>query len=170
MIVSMLIVWGLAGMLLVLALRRSRATVVEAGRIAAGQGRMLALRLPLALLLGGFLVEIVPPEAMQQVLGPETGMRGILLASLAGGLLPGGPFVSFPLAVAFAKAGAGAPQMMALITGWTIWALNRTLTFELPMMGARFVLLRIAASFTFPPLAGLACMLAMAWLGIDPLR
>lgn len=166
MIVSALIVWTLVVVLLVIARRRSQATVKQAGRLAINQARTLALRMPLAIVLGAFLVEIIPQELMQQALGPETGFRGILLASAAGALLPGGPFISFPIAVAFAKAGAGAPQLMALITGWTIWALHRTLNFELPMMGPRFALLRMTSSFLFPPLAGLLCMAAMNWVGL----
>lgn len=161
---SAIIVWVLVTILLVIAVRRSRETVRQAGGIALNQGRVLVLRMPLAILFGGFLVEIVPPELMQSALGPEAGLQGILIASVAGGLLPGGPFVSFPIAVAFAKAGAGAPQLMALITGWTIWAIHRTLNFELPMMGPRFVALRIAVSFLFPPFVGIACMVAMKWV------
>ena len=166
MMISNIIVWSLVAILLVIAVRRSRAAVRQAGRLAHAQARVLVLRMPLAILLGGFLVEIIPPELMQQALGPETGLQGILIASVAGSFLPGGPFISFPSAVAFAKAGAGAPQLMALITGWTIWAMHRTLNFELPMMGPRFVLLRMSTSFLFPPLAGVACMLAMEWGGL----
>lgn len=167
---SFYIIWTLAVVLLVLAMRKSKETVRQAGRISLDQAKILVLRMPLALLLGGFLVEIVPPQVMQQALGPETGVRGILLASVAGGLLPGGPNISFPLAVVFAKAGAGAPQMVSLLTGWCIWAFHRALNFEFPIMGRRFVALRIASSFAFPPLAGLVCMLAMHWLELDPLR
>lgn len=170
MSISFFIVWTLVAILLVIAIRRSRDTVRQAGRIALNQGRVLVLRMPLAILFGGFLVEIVPPELMQSALGPETGVQGILIASIAGGMLPGGPFISFPIAVAFAKAGAGAPQLMALITGWTIWAIHRTLNFEFPMMGPRFVALRLATSFIFPPFAGIACMVAMNWIELPPVH
>ena len=44
--------------------------------------------------------------------------------------------------------------------------MHRTLNFELPMMGPRFVALRIATSFLFPPLAGVICMLAMNWIDV----
>lgn len=167
---SFFIVWILVAILLVIAARRSRETVRQAGSIALNQGRVLVLRMPLAILFGGFLVEIVPPELMQRALGPETGIQGILIASLAGSMLPGGPFISFPIAVAFAKAGAGAPQLMSLIAGWTIWAIHRTLNFEFPMMGPRFVALRIASSCLFPPFAGVACMLAMNWIELPPVH
>jgi uncharacterized membrane protein YraQ (UPF0718 family) len=170
MTASFFIVWALVAVLLVIAARRSRETVKQAGGIALNQARVLVLRMPLAILFGGFLVEIVPPEAMQAAMGPETGITGVVVASVAGALLPGGPFISFPIAVAFAKAGAGAPQLMALITGWTIWAIHRTLNFEFPMMGPRFVALRLATSFIFPPFAGIACMVAMNWIDLPPVH
>lgn len=166
MIVSFLIVWTIVAVLLVMAARRSGETVKRALRIGVNQGRMLVLRMPLAIILGGFLVEILPPELLQQALGPETGFGGILIASVAGALLPGGPFISFPIAIAFFKAGAGAPQLMALLTGWTIWAFHRTLNFELPMMGPRFMAVRLLSCCMFPPIAGLACMFVMNWIKV----
>lgn len=166
MIVSYLIVWTLVCVLMAMAARRGSGSVRRAFRLGVNQGRMLVLRMPLAILLGGFLVEIIPPEMLQSALGPETGFAGILFASISGALLPGGPFISFPIAIAFAKAGAGAPQLMALLTGWTIWAFHRTLNFEWPMMGPRFMALRLASCCLFPPLAGLACMLVMNWMPV----
>lgn len=164
MIASIVLVWGLVLILGGIALRRSRATVNQAVQYSIGQGRVLLLRMPLAILLGAFLVEIVPQEMMQRAMGEDSGVAGILFASLAGALLPGGPFVSFPIAVAFYKAGAGAPQLMALLTGWSIWAFHRTLNFEFPMMGTRFIILRMSSSFLLPPFAGFACVVAMNWI------
>lgn len=168
MIASAIIVWALVISLGITAFRRGMGTVREARDIGINQGRILVLRMPLAILLGAFMVEIMPAELLQKILGEETGFFGILIASLAGALLPGGPFISFPIAIAFYKAGAGAPQLMALLTGWSIWAFHRSINFELPMMGARFLLVRLVSSCIFPPLAGLLCMLVMRWINIDP--
>ena len=160
MIGSIVIVWSLVLVLGIIALRRSKETVRQAGRAALEQGRILLLRVPLAVLVAAFLVELVPRAIIQNALGEESGLNGILIASVAGGLLPGGPFVSFPIAVAFYKAGVGTPQMIALITAWSIYAVHRVLTFELPIMGTRFILLRLACSVMFPPLAGIISALA----------
>ena len=166
MTVSFIIVWSLVAILTVMAARHGGDSVRRAFRLGVNQGRMLVLRMPLAIILGGFLVEIIPPETLQQALGPETGFTGILIASVSGALLPGGPFISFPIAIAFAKAGAGAPQLMALLTGWTIWAFHRTLNFEWPMMGPRFMAVRLLSCCMFPPLSGLACMLVLNWVPV----
>ena len=106
MIISLIIVWTLVIVLWRIAARRSGQEVKRSVRLGINQGRMLLVRMPLALMLGAFLVEIIPPELLQQALGPETGFQGILIASVAGSMLPGGPFISFPIAIAFFKAGA----------------------------------------------------------------
>ncbi len=167
MIESLIIIWSLVLILGIIALRRSKATLGLAVRASADQGRMLLLRIPLAVLATTFLVELLPPELMRDSIGAESGIAGIMIASVAGALLPGGPFLSFPIAVALFKAGVGAPQMMALLTAWSVYAVHRTLNFELPMMGGRFILLRLASSIMIPPLVGIAAMLALRWISIE---
>ena len=80
--------------------------------------------------------------------------------------MPGGPFVTFPLVLAFATAGAGVPQMAALITGWSIFALHRIITWEYPVLGWRFVVLRLIAALPLPFLAGLLAEAAVSVLPI----
>jgi uncharacterized membrane protein YraQ (UPF0718 family) len=128
-----------------------------------------AVRLPFALTAAACIAELVPERAIAAVLGPETGFTGIAAASILGGLLPGGPIVSFPLAILFAHQGAGGPQVIALITGWSVYAFHRVISFESPIMGWPFVGLRLAASWFVPPAAGtLAGLLATALgLAID---
>ena len=164
MIASMVIIWGLVLLLGVVAIRRSTDTVRRAARIGLNQGRTLLLRMPLAILIGEFMIDLIPQEALHGVTGSESGLTGILIASLAGSLLPGGPAISFPIAVAFYKAGAGAPQLIALLTAWSVYAFHRALIFELPMMGSRFIALRLASSAMFPPLAGIISALAFRFI------
>lgn len=135
-------------------LRRGPATARKA---AADTGQSLLRMLPIfavALPMAALLAELIPAEAAVAWIGPDSGISGILVASLAGGLMPGGPFVTFPLVLAFAKAGAGVPQMAALITGWSIFAVHRILSWEYPLLGWRFVALRLIAAFPLPVAAG----------------
>ena len=71
------------------------------------------------------------------------------------GLIPGGPYASFPLVLTFLKAGAGPAQMVALITSWAVLAFHRVVMWEVPVLGARFALIRTLASVGLPLLAGL---------------
>jgi uncharacterized membrane protein YraQ (UPF0718 family) len=140
-----------------------------ARRAVADTGQGLVKILPIfavALPMAAFLAELIPADAAVTWIGPESGVSGIAIASLAGGLMPGGPFVTFPLVLAFAKAGAGVPQMAALITGWSIFALHRILTWEYPVLGWRFVAIRLVAAAPLPILAGLLAEAAVALMPI----
>ena len=108
----------------------------------------------LALLAAAFLAQVIPTEGVGAVLGPDTGMSGILLASVIGGVMPGGPMTSFPIALIVWQSGAGTAQTVAFLAGWSVFALHRVLAYEAPLMGWRFSGLRLASCFFLPPLAG----------------
>ena len=146
-------------------LRRGPGTARKA---AADTGQSLLRMLPIfavALPMAALLAELIPADAAVAWIGPESGISGILVASIAGGLMPGGRFVTFPLVLAFAKAGAGVPQMAALITGWSVFALHRIITWEVPVLGWRFVAIRLIAA---APLPVLAALLAEAAVAVGP--
>ena len=114
-----------------------------------------------ALIVAGMAQVLVSEETISRWVGVESGMRGILIGSLAGGLCPGGPFVSLPLAAGLLRAGAGMGTMVAFVTGWSIWAVSR-LPMEVGILGWKFTLVRVASTVFFPPLAGL---IAQAFYG-----
>ena len=71
--------------------------------------------------------------------------------------------VSFPIAILLAREGAGGAQVIALITGWSVYAFHRVIAYEGPIMGWRFVALRMIASSFVPIASGvLAGALAQA--------
>lgn len=135
--------------------RHGRGAIASAARFSADEGLRLAIRLPIALFAASCLAELIPDRLIAAILGDETGLVGILIATLVGGLMPGGPMVAFPMALVLAKEGAGGPQMIALVTGWSVFAFHRVIAYEGPMMGWRFVGLRFLTSAAIPPLAGL---------------
>lgn len=122
----------------------------------------LLLRLPPALLAGVFLAALVPEQQVVTVLGGASGVPGILLATLIGGFLPGGPMIAFPLGLALLEAGMGVAQMVTLITAWSVLAVHRLLVFEGPMMGWRFTALRLLASAPLAPAAGFLTLAVQA--------
>lgn len=134
---------------------RNRQAHAEAASQAWRHFRSLAPRIPFALVAAECIGRLLPREHVAAWLGDQAGLTGVLLASVMGGLLPGGPMVAFPLAIALFRADAGAAPLVALITAWSLLAVNRTLLFELPLMGARFTLGRLAVCAPLPILAGL---------------
>ena len=163
--------WALAAVFALAVHRRHGSAGLGRSRdFAVAQGRALALRLPLAMLAAAFLAEALPVEAIATVIGPHSGLTGILLAAAIGGLMPGGPMTSFPVALIVLESGAGAPQMVALISGWSIFAMHRVLAYEAPMMGWGFVALRMSACAVTPVLAGLLTEAALALIAVPPFQ
>jgi len=158
MIDGALVLWMLALVLAVSALRRSTAESRTAFTAAAERFIEIMPRIALALVTAGFLSVLVPAEPVARYIGPDSGFPGILVASVVGGFVPGGPILSFPLVVVLYKAGAGLPQLIAFLTAWSVFAFHRVLIYELTIMGWRFSAVRLLSSLVLPPLAGLLAM------------
>lgn len=135
----------------------------------AGQNIVLiAPRIVMAIVVAGLFAVILPTELVAEWLGRDSGFKGIVVASLAGGVTPGGPILSFPIVAILFQAGAGAGPLIAYLTAWSVFALHRLFAYELPMMGARFALLRLASSLVLPFLAGILAMLLEGFLRTRP--
>lgn len=106
-----------------------------------------------AFIVAGMVQTLLPRDLLSKWVGEESGMRGIIIGTVAGGLTPGGPYVSLPLVGGLLRAGASVGTMVAYITGWSLWAMAR-LPMEIGILGWKFVLVRLATTFFFPPIAG----------------
>jgi hypothetical protein len=101
----------------------------------------------------------MPQEIITAWIGPNSGLTGITIAALAGAATPGGAVVGFSVGAAALKGGAGAPQVIAYSTAWSLYALQRLINWEIWMMAPKVVWLRAAVSVPLPFLAGLGAML-----------
>lgn len=111
-----------------------------------------------AFILAGMLQVLIPTELISRWIGAESGLKGIIIGSLAGGLLPGGPYVSLPIVAGLAKVGASIPVLVSIITGWSLLAVMR-LPIEIGILGPRLTLIRLASVLLLAPLAGLIATL-----------
>jgi uncharacterized membrane protein YraQ (UPF0718 family) len=102
----------------------------------------------------GYVNVLELQDLVSSWIGPTSGGRGLLIGTGAGMLLPGGPYVVFPLIAALYQAGAGLGPTLAMITSWSTLALL-TISFELPFMGWRFTILRIGLGLVVPLLVGM---------------
>lgn len=107
-----------------------------------------------AFIIAGIVPLLIPTEMISKWVGAESGFRGILIGAAFGGLTPGGPFVSLPIAAGLLKAGASIGTMVAFMTAWALWAFSR-LPLEIGLMGWKFTAIRLASTIFFPILAGL---------------
>ena len=108
----------------------------------------------LAFIVAGMVQVLIPKELISKWVGIESGFRGILIGMAIGGFMPGGPFISLPIAAGLMRVGASVGTMVALLTSWSLLGVMR-LPLEIGIMGWKFTLIRIACTFFFPPIAGL---------------
>ena len=105
-------------------------------------------------LLGGFIATVLPHDKVSQSLGPNSGLKGLLIGGAFGAILPGGPFTAYPVASALLAVGADFGSTIAMVVSWTLIGYGRAITWELPIMGTEFTLWRILISLPMPILAG----------------
>ena len=154
MLIPTIIMGGLALILLLTGYYRGQNEHIEGMKSALQMtGNILPL-LIFAFIVAGMVGVLLPEQLIAKWIGTESGIRGILIGTIAGALAPGGPYVSLPIATALLRSGAGVGTMVAFLTGWSLWAFSR-LPMEAAILGWRFTLIRLASTFFFPPIAGL---------------
>jgi len=153
MLIPTVIMAVLAAVLLYIGYARGEGQHVEGLR--AGWSMTIRI-LPLfacAMIAAGMVQTLVPSDLVARWVGPESGLRGILIGTAAGAVTPGGPFVSFPIAAGFYKAGASVGTTVAFITSWSLIALTR-MPLQVGLLGWKLTAVQLASSFFFPPVAG----------------
>ena len=117
---------------------------------------MLAVlpRILAAVAVAGFVRVLLPRERISALLGANSGIKGLVIAALAGMVTPGGPMTAFAFLGALRGAGIDKGALIAYVTGWSLLGIQRMLIWDLPLMGADFSLLRFAVSLPLPVLAG----------------
>ena len=111
-------------------------------------------RLVPALILAGMIQVVIPQETVGRYFGQQSGLSAIFIASAAGVITPGGPMVSVPLLVVLSNSGMALGPLVAYMTAWSLFGVQRIIAWEAPLMRWRFVSLRVLASLAFPVLAG----------------
>lgn len=114
-------------------------------------------RMVAAFIIAGLIQVIVPQEMIISWMGHGSGSRGILIGMLLGTVTPGGPMMHFPIIASFYKIGVGIGPLIAYLTAWALFGMQRIIMWEIPFLGPRVVALRVAVSIFFPFLAGWLC-------------
>jgi uncharacterized membrane protein YraQ (UPF0718 family) len=105
-------------------------------------------------LLGAFIAEILPHDKVSKSLGPQSGLKGLLIGAAFGAVLPGGPFTAYPVASALLAVGADFGATISMVVSWTLIGYGRAVAWEVPIMGTDFTLWRIVISLPLPLIAG----------------
>jgi len=132
---------------------------IQGAKIAGENLMIMVPRIIMAILVSGFFSVIVPTELVADWLGKDSGIKGMLIGFVAGGLTPGGPIICFPIVAIIFKAGAGIAPLIAFITSWSVFALHRLFAFEIPMLGLRFAMVRMLSSIILPFIAAVSALI-----------
>jgi len=153
---TLIILLGLVVVALVVAYLRDAALP---GRGLEASGRLLRgvwLELALGFVLAGLIEVLVPQSVLARWLGGGERLgQGILVGWAAGLVLPGGPYVYFPVAANLFRNGAEAGPIIALLTAKTLVSPVRTLTYEAPLLGWPLTLARFIPALLLPPVLAL---------------
>jgi hypothetical protein len=154
-----LFLWSVVLALGITAALRSSRLFVDSLRDALIDFVRLLPRIGLGVIGSGFIAEAMPQDLIIPWIGPASGMIGVAIATIGGACTSGGPVVGFSIAAAALKGGAGAPQVIAYVTAWSLFSIQRLVGWELPTMPRRVVWLRAAISVPLPFLAAATAML-----------
>jgi len=161
MLIPTIIMGALAAIFLVIGYYKGQGQHLTGIKSAMNMTVQILPLLIFALIVAGMVQVLLPQELISKWIGAESGIRGILIGTVAGALAPGGPYVSLPVAAGLLRSGAGVGTMVAFLTGWSLWAVSR-LPMEVGILGWKFTLIRLASTFFFPPIAGLIAHLFFA--------
>ncbi|MDP2646966.1 MAG: permease [Desulfobacterales bacterium] len=116
----------------------------------------LWLRILLGFTLSGLLQDLLPREFIARMLGPASGLKGILLGSFAGIFLTGGPYVRMPIIASMASAGAAAGPVIALVMATQLIGLYPLVIWEIPFFGLKLPLARFLVCLVITPIVAVA--------------
>jgi hypothetical protein len=153
-----IILWSSVAALGFIAWQRGRTVLASSAREGAMDFINIVPRIALGVIGSGYIAAIIPSEVITGWLGPNSGWSGVLAAVIAGAATPGGPVVGFSIGAVALKSGGGAPQVIAYVIAWALFAFQRLILWEIPFMPARFVWFRAAVSLPFPFLAAAIAM------------
>ncbi len=164
--VSFAIIVVLTGVLLVVAYQRGGVSLAASG-LREGAGLLVSVgpQILLGFVLAGLVTVLVPTELIASTVGTDSGMRGLVIATVAGIITPGGPFLQFPLVAAIFNGGAAIGPVAAYLTAWSLISANRALVWEVPVLGLPFTVARWAVSLVVPIAVGLTLPLALRLMG-----
>jgi uncharacterized membrane protein YraQ (UPF0718 family) len=113
------------------------------------------LELLLGFVLAGLIQVLIPEAVVLRWLGKQNLWYGVLAGWGLGLLLPGGPYVTFPIAANLFRQGAAPGPLIALISAKVLLSPIRVVSFEVPLLGLPLTAARLLPSLLLPPLLGL---------------
>lgn len=115
----------------------------------------LVARVTAAQVVSGMLWVLLPRKRVSEFLNRNRGRRGLVIATVAGAITPGGPASAFPFLVILAGSGADRGLLVTYITSWALLGVQRIIVWDIPLMGIDFSILRFIVGLPLPIIAGM---------------
>lgn len=112
------------------------------------------MELALGFVLAGLIEVLIPAATISRWLGAEKLHQGILAGWAAGLVMPGGPYLFFPVAAKLFDSGAAPGALIAFLTAKTLVSPVRMLTYEAPLLGWPLTLARVIPAVLMAPVLG----------------
>lgn len=125
---------------------KNRKKSIRALKVALMGTLNIAPSIGIILVLVGLLMGFFKPELISKLLGNQSGIIGIAIASVSGAILMIPSLVAFPLAASLVESGASISVAAAFITTLTMIGFV-TLPIEIKEIGKRLTFLRNGVSF-----------------------
>ena len=127
------------------------AALQKSGRMFLGVWPELAL----GFILAGLIDVLIPEAVLMKWLGEQHLGYGILVGWGLGLLLPGGPYLLFPLVANLMRQGAAPGPLIALLTAKILLSPIRMMSYEAPLLGWPMTFARFIPCLLLPPVIGL---------------
>ena len=121
-----------------------------------GSGSLSRRALPFFLVgigLAGMVQVLAPPSVVAKWMGDEAGMAGLAVGMSAGALMPGGPYIAYPIAASLMSSGAGIGPMAGFMASRNVIAANRLFVWDIPFLGGPLAFARIISTLAMPPIS-----------------
>lgn len=138
-----------------LVLAKSPQLLSQALLSAAKLFRGVWLEVALGFILAGLLEVLIPAPVLLRWLGSQSLACAILVGWLIGLLMPGGPYLVFPVVANLLRQGVAPGALIALLTAKVLLSPIRMMSYEAPLLGWPMTLARVVPGLFLPPMLGL---------------
>lgn len=114
------------------------------------------LRLLIGITLSGMVQLLIPRDFISRWLGPESGIKGILIGSYSAIVISGPPYVMIPMVASLYVSGAGVGPTIALLTGEALLGMQQLISWHIPFLGTGIPLSKYIVCLIITPLVALA--------------
>lgn len=107
-----------------------------------------------AVLLASAIKVLIPMGSVQNYLGPQAGLKGVVSGGFLGGLMQGGPYAVYPIIKGLQQSGVSATVVISMMIGYGAIGSGKVV-YGLAFFGPKLISLRVALGIALTLIASL---------------